>query len=432
MRIGAGLPPPVSRRDRALAGERGSSWAGALKCWMCKREYTPERQRVRCECGQPLEQTYTLPSFANRLSWAEFAVQGAAGAWRYGRMLPVQDLKNVVSLGEGGTPLVELAGVGAALGIRLFVKDESRNPTGSFKARGASVGISRLRELGWTELAMPTTGSGGSAWAAVAARAGLAMRVGVVQGEGISEFAYLEPAVYGACVERLKSVGAKPFAEYKQRLPEGVLSAGAFEEPYRLEGEKTLFYEVVEQLGGRAPDVVVWPTGGGVGLVGIVKAYEELVALGLVDSGRAPTVVAAQHVSSSPIADALRDSADVALPGAPSGLAPGVWVAIPSDAEYILKRVRGTCETDGASVSDAELVAGIRIAATRDGVLLGPEGGLALAGVVSLCAHGRVPANATVVCVNTGTALRYPMVVQRALAGPDSPPQVSSMAVSKS
>jgi threonine synthase len=294
-------------------------------------------------------------------------------------MLPVQDLEPVVTLGEGGTPLVELEELGRRLDVKLFIKDESRNPTGSFKARGVSAAISRLRELGWTSLAVPTTGSGGSAWAAVAARAGLRMTVGVAGDQNVSELAHLEPAGCGAQVQMLSDIGSNHFQAFEAGLAEGTLCVGAFREPYRVEGEKTLFYEVAEQLGGRAPNVMVWPTGGAVGLVGIAKAYRELVELGRVGPSPRLTVVSAQHTSCAPIAVALRDGTMQVEPAVPNGLAPGVWVGLPAYPDYILGRVRASCSTTGVTANGTELLSAIVQAARLDGVSLGPEGGLGLA-----------------------------------------------------
>jgi len=314
---------------------------------------------------------------------------------------------------EGLTPVIPLAETSRRLGIRLYVKDEGRNPTGSFKARGASVGVTRLRELGWTSLAMPTVGSGGSAWAAYAARAGLRMRVGLPVTPMPPRIGLIEPPIYGAETTQHSGRTEDAFAGFRASLSEDDAFVGGLREPYRLEGEKTVMFELAEQFDWRLPDYVVWPTGGAPGLLGLAKAYEELSRCGAVSAGAPPTIVSAQHASAAPIALALHQGAPHVTPGTVEGIAPGVWVGNPFAADYILARLRATVRVDGGTGTDAEIASWLGEVARHEGLLLSPEGALTLAAVSKLRDAGRIPGGATVVCVNTATGLRYPHLLER-------------------
>jgi threonine synthase len=380
-----------------------------LACWTCGARYAPEPARLLCNCGAPLEQKYDLNGQVPHGS-AALADGAGWGVWRYRQWLPVTDPRSVITLGEGGTPLIPLVRA-TTQGLSVFVKDEGRNPTGSFKARGASVGVSRLRELGWQSLAMPTVGSGGSAWAAYAARAGVRLRVGLPQSEFLPQIGLVEPKVYGSRVDQFPGTVEEAFQRFREGLDEATAYVGAFEEPYRLEGEKTILYEIVEQLDGCLPDYVIWPTGGGVGLVGLAKAYDELVGIGAVSPDSIFTVIAAQHTSSGPIATALRDGLTAPRPGRPSGIAPGVCVGRPFAGEYVVQRVRASVRVDGETASDRE-IRGMMVRLARDeGIMLSPEGALAVAVVPKLRKADRIRSG-IVVCVNTATGLRYPKLLE--------------------
>lgn len=394
------------------SGIQIASWAKGLLCHSCGERFESTQRRLICLCGQPLEQQYERDPGLEVGSWADLNSGEGAGIWKYHRMLPVRQLQNVVTLHEGNTPLVPLPREGARLGVRLLVKEEGRNPTGSFKARGASVGVSRLKELGWLKLGMPTTGSGGSAWSAYAARAGVRLQVGIPTIDGISEIAFSEPAAYGARMQRYSGPTTRAFGSFAASLDPDTAYVGGLYEPYRLEGEKTVFYEVVEQLGGEVPDFIVWPTGGAVGLVGIAKAYEELVGLKLAAARDRFTIVSAQHSTCAPIANALRNNAPDIESAEPGGIAPGVWVGDPFGSRYILSRVRSCARVDGATADDEGIRTTLRRVALEEGLLLSPEGALGLAGLAQLVEAGKVPSSATVVCVNTGSGLRYPHLLR--------------------
>jgi threonine synthase len=305
------------------------------------------------------------------------------------------------------------------LGIDLFLKDEGQNPTGTFKARGGSVGVARLRELGWRSLAMPTVGSGGSAWAAYAAQLSVRMKVGLPTEPNLPVVGLEEPRLYGAEVDQLPFPRETAFSKMKETLPPDTLYVGGFSEPYRLEGEKTILYEIAEDLGWRLPDFVFWPTGGGVGLVGLAKAASELGELGWVQSSSDMTVVSAQHESGAPIAAALHRGHGGAIPSAghADGLAPGATHGAPFAGDYILARVRNTVRADGVVGSDDAIRETMKAVAARDGALLCPEGALAVAGAIQMTRGGDIPKGATVVCVNTATGHRYPRVIAQLSSG---------------
>lgn len=389
------------------------SYATDLLCLSCGVAYAPERTRLLCDCGSPLEQQYDTESLARERLGADRLNCGLPGIWRFAALLPVQDLNRIVTLHEGGTPLVRLERIGPARDLRIFVKDEGRNPTGTFKARGAAAGVSRLRELGWTSLAMPTVGSGGSAWSAYGARACVRVEVGLPVLPGLPRIGIVEPPLYGAPATQFTGTTESAFSAFRDTLGPDTAYVGGLHEPYRLEGEKTILFEIVEQLGGELPDYVVWPTGGAVGLVGLAKAYDELVRIGVVSPGRPLTVVSAQHESSAPIALALRGGLPDPVTGTPGGVAPGVWVGKPFAGRYVLDRMRGTVCVDGGTAGDRQLLATMRETAREEGLLLSPEGALTVAVLANMRDAGRIRANATVVCVNTATALRYPDLLER-------------------
>jgi threonine synthase len=390
-----------------------NSYATTLHCWTCEADHVAERARLLCDCGMPLEQSYDIDALlADSASAFPEPLAAYGNIWRFHALLPVQDPAKVVSLGEGCTPLVPLPRFGADHDLRIIVKDESRNPTGTFKARGASVGVSRLRELGWTALAMPTVGSGGSAWSAYGARAGLEMAVALPTMDDIPRIGLIEPQAYGAQLAQYGGPTEHAFAAFRRDLPDRFAYVGGLQEPYRLEGEKTILFELVEQLGGSVPEYIVWPTGGAVGLVGLAKAYEELVRAKVVAADEQMTVISAQHEKSAPIAAALRDGLADPVVGSPAGIAPGVWVGDPFAGRYVIDRMRRTVRADGGVAGDDQIRQVMSEVARSDGLLLSPEGALAVCVALNSRAAGRITAGSTVICVNTASSLRYPHLLE--------------------
>ncbi|TNH30521.1 threonine synthase [Micromonospora orduensis] len=382
-----------------------------LDCPRCGREYAADRLQNLCECGSPLLARYDLPAVAKAVTPERFPLR-PADLWRYRELLPVDDLRYVTTLGEGWTPLLRAPAYGAEIGIAdLMVKDEGLIPTGSFKARGAAVGVSRARELGVERIAMPTNGNAGSAWATYAARAG--MGATIVMPLAAPSICRRECVAAGAdlrLIDGLIGDAGRRVAELVAESNGAIFDAGTLREPYRLEGKKTMGYEIVEQLGWQAPDVIIYPTGGGVGLIGIHKALHELRELGWIGD-KLPRLVAVQSTGCAPIVRAFAAGADRTQPWADAHtVAFGITVPAPLGDELILTALRESSGT-AVAVDDAEILADLRDFAAREGLLLCPEGAACLTAARHLRASGWIRAGERVVVLNTGAGLKYPDTV---------------------
>jgi threonine synthase len=360
--------------------------------------------------GAPLLARYDLDRAAAAVTRATIAAR-PPDLWRYHELLPVRDASRVVTLGEGMTPLLDLPRHGARLGVpRLRMKDEGLVPTGSFKARGAAVGVSRAAELGVTGIAMPTNGNAGAAWAAYAARAGLRALVAmpvdapvITRRECVAAGAelYLVDGLIG-------DAGALISAAVEARV--GYQDVSTLREPYRIEGKKTMAYEIVEQLGWRAPDVILYPTGGGVGIIAIHKALLELRALGWL-SGDLPRLVAVQATGCAPIVEAFAAGlAESSPPANAHTVAFGITVPKALGDFLVLDAVRSTGGT-AIAVTDDELLAAQAALARDEGTWICPEGAACFAAVGRLHESGWLSATDEVVVLNTGTGLLYPDTV---------------------
>jgi len=384
------------------------SRACGLTCFRCGAFVAQQDARAHlvCACGGPLLQQYDVEGLTR--ADRDAVSSRPAGLWRYRELLPVAEARNICSLSEGGTPIIELPATAQALRCPgLSLKDEGRNPTGSFKARGASVGVSRLVELGLTSLAMPTVGSGGSAWSAYAAKAGIRMIVGLPEEGSLPGIGYMEPASYGAQVLRCPGHIAEAFKAFRAHATEAGFSVvGAFLEPYRLEGEKTIGYEIAEQFDWRAPNWIVWPTGGGVGLIGLAKAFRELRDAGWLE-GPLPGLVAVQAEGCAPVVDLMRGTTDGQRITRHESIAPGITVPNQSFPDLMLDTTRDF-RVLGAAVADADVLGELRFVAKHDGLLLSPEGAAGIAAVRALRDEGAIATTDSVVVVNTATGLRYP------------------------
>ncbi len=380
-----------------------------LECSACGRRHDADRLQNLCPCGGPLLARYALD--AVRTTPAELAAR-PPGLWRWAELLPVRDPAHRVTLGEGDTPLLPVPRVGAAAGLpRLLVKDEGVAPTGSFKARGAAVGASRARELGARQVALPTNGNAGAAWAAYGARAGL--RVTVAVPAGAPPVTRAEAAATGADVHVVDGlIGDAGALVGRLAAAPGWFEAATLKEPYRVEGKKTMGLELAEQLGWTAPDVVVYPTGGGVGLIGIAKAFAELRELGWL-AGPATRFVAAQAAGCAPVVRAYETGAAVTEPWPdPATVAYGITVAAPLGGPQLLRILRDSGGT-AVAVADADILATQRECAAADGLLLCPEGAAALAAARRLARDGWVGPDERVVVLNTGSPLVQPELLPR-------------------
>ncbi|CAM4476546.1 threonine synthase [Paenibacillus typhae] len=386
------------------------SYLSHLECPQCGEQYEAGAVQQLCVCGSPLLVRYKLEELKEAWSKAELSGR-KADLWRYHELLPVSDEGNVVTLGEGMTPLLELPRLGADYGIaRLMMKDESLVPSGSFKARGAAVGISKAKELGVAKLAMPTNGNAGAAWALYAARAGI--EATIVMPQDAPKITRSEVALAGArlyLVNGLISDAGKIVA--REVADKGLYDASTLKEPYRIEGKKTMGLEIAEQLGWEMPDVILYPTGGGVGLIGIYKALQELKEIGWVQ-GRLPRLVAVQADGCAPIVKAWEEKAERSEFWPDSATAAfGINVPKALGDFLVLKAVY---ETDGAAVavSDAEMSAEQAKLARLEGSFICPEGAAAFAAARKLAERGWIKPHECVVVLNTGAGIKYPDSVQ--------------------
>jgi len=360
--------------------------------------------------GAPLLARYDLERAAADCTRADIAGR-PPDLWRYHELLPVRDPARVVTLGEGMTPLLDLPRHGARLGVpRLRMKDEGLVPTGSFKARGAAVGVSRAAELGVTGIAMPTNGNAGAAWTAYAARAGMRALVAMpVDAPAITRRECVAAGGELYLVDGLiGDAGALVRAAVEAR--EGYQDVSTLREPYRIEGKKTMAYEIVEQLGWRSPDVILYPTGGGVGIIGIHKALLEMRELGWL-GGDLPRLVAVQAAGCAPIVEAFDAGlAESSPPFDAHTVAFGITVPKALGDFLVLDAVRSTGGT-AIAVTDEELLAAQAALARDEGTWICPEGAACFAAVAQLRESGWLNATDEVVVLNTGTGLLYPETV---------------------
>ncbi len=374
-----------------------------LECSRCKKSF-PSGQLVNlCACGGPLLARYDLSRAAKTLS-LEALRDRPPTMWRYEELLPAAG--EPVTLGEGMTPLVHAQRLGARMGLgRLYVKDEGLNPTGSFKARGLSAAVTRAKELNAKKLATPTAGNAGGALAAYAARAGLAAIV--VMPADTPEANEIECRAAGAEVVKLDGLISDCGRYVAERGPrEGWYEVTTLKEPYRIEGKKTMGFEAWEQLGGKLPDVILYPTGGGVGMIGMWKAFAELEALGLCGAKR-PRMVTVQASGCAPVVRAFDQGAAASEPWEnASTIASGLRVPKALGDFLVLAAVRESGGT-AVAVTDAEIVAEARALAAEEGIFAAPEGAAGIAAVRKLAERGWIARDEVVVAYNTGSGYKY-------------------------
>jgi len=327
--------------------------------------------------------------------------------WRYRELMPIFDDEVPVSLGEGMTPLFHATRLGARLGLeQLYIKDESLNPTNSFKARGQSAAITRARALGVTTVSVPSAGNAGNALAAYAAQAGLTAKVFLPR--DVKKPFVRECQLYGADVTLVDGVitdAARAATEAGAAL--GWYDVSTLKEPYRIEGKKTMAYELAEQMDWEWPEWIVYPTGGGTGMVGMWKAFDEIEQLGWIAPGRRPRMVAVQAVGCAPIVRAFDCGEDTAATWEnPATVADGLRVPRAIGDFLILRAVRESGGT-AVAVPDAAMIDGMLAIGAREGISAAPEGGAALAAIRTLVANGTIRARERVVLFNTGGALKY-------------------------
>lgn len=377
-----------------------------LECAYCGLHHEAQRLHNLCrECGKPLLVRYDL-QLAGRTLTKESLKGRRSDLWRYREVLPVEPDKDIVSLGEGWTPLLRAERLGRKLGLsELFIKDESQNPTQSFKARGMTTAVSMAKELGALKLAVPSAGNAAGALAAYAARAGLECFIFMPKDTPRANVVECEQT--GAHVTLMDGLITDCGAEVARRKDaEGWFDVSTLKEPYRVEGKKTLGYELAEQCDWRLPDVIIYPTGGGTGLIGMWKAFAEMEEMGWIGTER-PRMVTVQASGCAPIVRAFAEGKRFAddFPNAAT-VASGLRVPRAIGDFLILDALR---ESGGVAiaVSDAELIAAVAEIGALEGVFCAPEGAACLPALRNLLASGAVKADERVVLFNTGAGVKY-------------------------
>jgi threonine synthase len=385
-----------------------------LECSSCHREYEPRKLHNVCtECGKPLLVRYDLKRIAKFLTRQALYAR-RSDMWRYREMLPVRREDNIVTLGEGWTPLIHAKRLGASLGLEhLFVKDESLNPTQSFKARGMSVAVSMAKELGARKLATPSAGNAAGALAAYCAHAGLGAYLFMPRDTPRANI--IECEVAGANVTLMDGLITDCAAEVARRKEDaGWFEVSTLKEPYRLEGKKTLGYEIAEQSAWTLPDVIVYPTGGGTGLVGMWKAFDELQQLGWIGEQR-PRMISVQAAGCAPIVRAFQSGARFAEEFENAAtVASGLRVPKAIGDFLILDAIRESGGT-AITVTDEELIEGARELARTEGIFAAPEGGACVPALRKLLERGDVKPGERVVLFNTGSGIKYLDVFDKGL-----------------
>jgi threonine synthase len=382
------------------------SFLSHLECARCGHCLPADKLANVCPlCGSPLLVRYDLASIRAAITRDDFRSRPET-MWRYRELLPVEPGSEIVSLGEGYTPVIRLERAGSGFG-ELWLKDEGQNPTGTFKARGAAAGVTRAKALGVTELALPTAGNAGGAWAAYGARAGI--KVHIVMPDDAPEITKKEAWACGADVRLVR--GLMPDAAAiigKACRRYGWFDASTLREPYRIEGKKTMGLELAEQFDWRPPEVILYPAGGGVGLIGIWKALAELHELGWIDADARPRLIAVQAEGCMPLVRAFEQGRDESEPWQnASTIAAGIRIPKALGDFIVLRAVR---EGNGVAVgvSDAQILEALGELAREEGILVCPEGAAAYAAACKLRDAGLIDAHERVLVLNTGAGLKYP------------------------
>ena len=380
-----------------------------LECSACAKHHSSRQLINVCDCGMPLLARYDLPAIQAALRREDLGGREHS-MWRYRELLP-SPASDVVSLGEGFTPLLPVRRLGKELGLtNLWIKDESANPTGSFKARGMAAAVTMARLLGARKLAVPSAGNAAGALAAYGAQAG--MEVHIFMPRDVPPANRQECELMGAHVNLIdglitdcgRIVADRIVAERK--AVEGWFDVSTLKEPYRIEGKKTLGLELAEQLGWRLPDVIVYPTGGGTGLIGMWKAFDEMEQLGWIGSKR-PRMVTVQADGCAPIVKAFEQNRAKA-DAWPDAFTQAAGLRVPKAiGDFIMLEILRRSQGTAISVSDAEMLTDVRRVGEKEGLLMAPEGAATLSALRKLRSSGFVKPGDEVVLFNTATGLKY-------------------------
>jgi threonine synthase len=377
-----------------------------LGCTSCGLRHEWSRLQNLCTtCQKPLFPVYDLAAVGRVLKRDDLATREKS-LWRYREVLPLPANLEPISLGEGGTPLLRAAGFGSGLGVAdLWVKDEAQNPTQSFKARGMAVAVSMAKHLGATKLAVPTAGNAGGALAAYAARAGLEAHIFMPRDTPRANI--IECRELGANVVLIDGLITDCGAEIARRkAAEGWFDMSTLKEPYRVEGKKTLGYELAEQLGWVLPDVVLYPTGGGTGLIGMWKAFDEMEALGWIGSAR-PRMFSVQASGCAPIVRAF-EAGETTAAEFPDAHTCASGLRVPKAVgDFLMLKILRESNGGAITVDDDEMIRVTREVGSTEGLFVAPEGAACFAALKSLLAAEKISADERVVIFNTGSGIKY-------------------------
>ena len=382
------------------------SYLTHLECTYCHSTFSADKPQRTCpECDKVLYPRYDLR--AAKWGFDRGALTGrAATMWRYFELMPVRDEANVVTLGEGFTPIFMVERLGREVGCSaLYMKDEGLNPTASFKARGLSVAVSRAKELGLTKLTIPSAGNAAGAMAAYAAKAG--MDAYVFMPKDAPEANQKEVAITGAHLTFVDGLISDAGRLSREKASEqDLFDVSTLQEPYRVEGKKTMGFEIAEQMGWTLPDAIVYPTGGGTGIVGMWKAFEEMEELGWMDSKR-PKMFCVQAEGCAPIVRAFRQGSEFAEPWQhASTMAAGIRVPA-AIGDYLILRALRESGGGAVTVTDDQMRTAMTSVASLEGVFICPEGAATVAALEELLISGAVSPDETILLLNTGSGLKY-------------------------
>jgi threonine synthase len=385
-----------------------NSYLSHLSCSNCSKEYSVNQLQTYCpDCKAPLLAQYDHLLAKKHLDRDSLKVR-SKGMWRWAELLPVYDYDNIISLGEGDTPLLDLTTISRELGLpRLLLKEEALNPTGSFKARGMSSAVSKAKELGINKIVLPSAGNAGGALASYTARAHIEALIYMPKSTPQSNIA--ESKIMGARVELVDGLIdlAGKYAEQQSNREEW-FNMSTFKEPYRVEGKKILGYEIAEALGWTLPDVILYPVGGGTGLVGMWQAFLELKNLGWLESTSLPRMIAVQAEGCSPVVQAyiINETTCTYWKNAQT-IATGLCVP-KSFADRLILRILRQSNGTAISVSDHEIIQSKNILAQKEGINSCPEGAATLAALIKLIQQGEISPEETTILFNTASGLKYP------------------------
>ncbi len=382
------------------------SYLHHLECTACGETF-PHAQAIRTcrSCGKVLFARYDLPRLKSEVDRDRMETRSGS-MWKFSELLPILDPENVLSLGEGDTPLFQAPRLGGKLGLsNLYIKDEGLNPTGTFKARGLSAAVSKANELGITRVTIPSAGNAAGAVAAYAAKGGMEAHVFMPKDAPAAN--KIESEIMGSRLTLVDGLINDAGRLSRERAEaEGLFDLSTLQEPYRAEGKKTMGLEIAMQLGWKMPDSIIYPTGGGTGIIGMWKGFYELLELGWVE-GKLPKFIAVQPEGCQPIVKAYNDGADVSelWPNA-STIADGLRVPHPFSDYLILRAIR---ETGGAAlaVPDGEMVRAMRDVASSEGLFICPEGAATLIALERLLKDNFLDPDENIVLLNTGSGYKY-------------------------